>query len=102
MAYADLDEIEGFVRDSCLAMKKSINSSKEVNGDPVPEETWIRPVLCHRLPDFEPEMKKPRHVQQAKPEGQELKAVDIIRAFCHPRVIHTVSEILQEEFPKIN
>lgn len=99
MAYADLDQIQGLVNYSCdaaLKVAQSGSSPEEPSSDPLPDETWIHRVVCYPLPDSEPEAKRQRSTQ-AKSDSRELNAIDIIRAFCHPRVIKTVSEVLQDE-----
>ncbi len=98
MAFSDLEEIEGFIRYSLKAMKdveaRKKNAPVEVKDTLDLDEPWIHPVVCYQLPSFEPENKKSRSTKAS----HEVDVLDVIRAFCHPRVIETVSKVLQEEF----
>lgn len=97
MAYSDLDEIEGLVRYSYSAIKGESetlqkNVLRQTDLEQVKDQTWIVPVVCQQMPISEPEVKRARSTDTP------LDSLDIIRAFCHPRVIATVSQILEEKF----
>lgn len=104
MAYVDLEEVDGLVRYSISALRdvhvRSINTTQEKSAEPIPNETWVTPVVCqHSLSsDIEPEKKRAR----SNDVPPKVNTVDVIRAFCHPRVIETVSRILQDEFSLSN
>ncbi|XP_057381740.1 HSPB1-associated protein 1-like [Daphnia carinata] len=94
MAYADLDEIQNFVQYCFKALKDNETDSKNVpeDVDALPDEPWILPVICKE--SSEPKVKKARSADA----HSKIEALDIVRAFCHPRVIETVSQILKNEF----
>lgn len=96
MPYSDLQEIEGFIRYSLSAMAetRTDQGQVEVGNAPNGNESWLLPVVCNKSSSAitEPDSKKARSLVQ------KLETLDIIRAFCHPRVIQTISTLLLEEF----
>lgn len=73
------------------------NAPVEVKDTLDLNEPWILPVVCNQLSSFEPENKKSKKSRSTK-ASNEVDVLDVIRAFCHPRVIETVSKVLREEF----
>lgn len=94
MAYADLDEIHNFVQHSLKTLKDNKADCRNKPDDfaDLPNEPWVSPVVCNESPVFK--VKKARSTDT----HQQIEVLDIVRAFCHPRVIETVSQILQDEF----
>jgi hypothetical protein len=96
----DLAEIQGYISSSFqrLGDAKLLGSSKaqekEEERNHFPDETRIVPVACSQFPgiDIEPITKKSR----PSPNTSELSSLDVIRAFCHPRVIGVVAQVLRE------
>ncbi len=95
MADADLDEIQNLVRytlkTTSTANRK--NTPEDISELPLLSDPWILPVACSQLPRLDPEVKKARFDE----DRAEVDALDVIRAFSHPRVIEIVSQILQGE-----
>lgn len=95
MVDANLDEIQNLVSFTLKAASTANqkNTPEDVSELPSLIEPWILPVACTQLPRLDPEVKKARFDR----EHAEVDVLDVIRAFCHPRVIEIVSQILQDE-----
>jgi len=95
----DLAEIQGYISSSFQKLEdaKLLDSSatqEKEEENYFSEETRIVPVVCSHFPGIsvEPINKKSR----PSPNTSELSSLDVIRAFCHPRVIDVVAQILRE------
>ena len=98
MDYSDLEEIQGFIRYSLKAVEerqaKNSNVPEEMKDTLDSDISWIIPVVCKQLLSASsgPENKRARSTDTP----HEVNALDVIRAFCHPRVIEAVSKVLLE------
>ena len=99
MVVTDLAEIQGYISSSFRRLEnaKSLAAQEKEEGKKICfDETKIVTVACSQLPGIviEPISKKPR----PSPNTYELSSLDVIRAFCHPRVIDVVARVLRESF----
>ena len=92
---ADLEEIHGFIRHSIMQLKEKSNSSKEnqvIDDHLISPEPWIIPVTCvgHQKANNDEER------NDSNVNRSTFDVLDVVRAFCHPDVIKTVSSILRK------
>ena len=99
MVVTDLAEIQGYISSSFQKLEdaKLLDSSTTQDKEEknhFSDETRIVLVACSQFPgsSVEPINKKSR----PSPNTSELSSLDVIRAFCHPRVIDVVAQILRE------
>lgn len=92
---ADLEEIHGFIRHSIGQLKEKSKDSTEAkskNDKLISAEPWIIPVTCleTQVASDEEERSDNNSIQST------FNVLDVVRAFCHPDVIKTVSSILRK------
>ncbi len=92
---ADLEEIHGFIRHSSMQLKEKSKNSKKtqaIDDQMIPPEPWIIPVTCagHQEANNDEER------SDSNVNRRILDVLDVVRAFCHPDVIKTVSSILRK------
>jgi len=92
---ADFEEIHGFIRHSIGRLKEKSNNSEEsksIDDHLMSSEPWIIPVICvdHQ------EANNDQDRNYSNDNGGTFDVLDVVRAFCHPDVIKTVSSILRK------
>ena len=92
-AYIELEDIQHCIRHSSGVVTKEQPLPPESSLPSALEEScqWMTVVPCVQMATDEKDTKK------LKTDcSKNVDLFDIVRAFCHPRVIETVSQVLKE------
>lgn len=88
----DLEDVQGFIQHTVNRLRESARPQTNDSEVMPPSEPWIIPIPCELIEALPKETEVPeRPVPQ-----QDIGPLDVIRAFCHPEVIQTVSRLLKK------
>lgn len=92
LADADLDEIQGYVKQSLALKRRQTTKLSEptTSDEAVENEKWFSYVVCSEVPHCEVGS-NPAEVASA------CSTLDVIRAFTDPRVIKLIADILESD-----